>query len=50
LIVVRCGVRRVELGAFRVLTELKGLLMWDNELREIIPGMIENMSKLEILY
>jgi insulin-like growth factor-binding protein complex acid labile subunit len=44
-----CGLRTVELGAFRWLTELKGLYLWGNELIEIIPGTFGDMSKLEYL-
>ena len=37
------------LGAFHGLTNLTQLLMWGNEISEIMPGTFENLSSLEYL-
>ena len=50
LLVFRCGLRTIELGAFNGLAKLTHLLMYDNEISEIIPGTFENMSNLEGLF
>jgi Leucine-rich repeat (LRR) protein len=49
LIVVRCGLERIELGAFNGLTKLTDLTMSHNEISEIAPRTFEKMSRLRKL-
>jgi hypothetical protein len=47
--VERCGLRKIELGAFNGLTELTELSVARNEISEIIPGTFDELSSLEHL-
>jgi Leucine-rich repeat (LRR) protein len=45
-----CKIRKIELGAFNVLTLLTDLSLEGNDISEIIPGTFEMMSRLEYLF
>jgi len=49
LSVIACGLRTIELGAFKWCTKLKILLIGPNDLSEIIPGTFDNLNSLEHL-
>jgi hypothetical protein len=44
-----CGLITIKLGAFNGLTELVGLSVNDNKIREITPGTFESLGNLEYL-
>jgi Leucine-rich repeat (LRR) protein len=47
--IYECGLRTIELGAFSGLTKLTDLVLWRNEISEIVPGTFENMNSMEWL-
>jgi Leucine-rich repeat (LRR) protein len=49
LTVSRCGLEKIELGAFNGLTKLTHLSMSFNQISEILPHTFEKMSRLEYL-
>jgi len=49
LVVDRCGLRTIELGAFNWLSKLIALSIIENEISDLIPGTFENMNSLETL-
>ena len=45
----KCGLRKIDLGAFNGLTRLINLYIFLNEISELLPGTFENMYSLEVL-
>ena len=48
LILRKCGLRTIEMGAFKGLTRLTVLSIEGNQFSEIIPGTFENLKSLEV--